>query len=148
MRQRIDLVLVMAASLILICATLVFSQESAISEETAMPSETQTEPETMWLWGEVISADIQKNELLVKYLEYETDLEKEITITVDDKTTYENIKSLTDIKPNDTVSIDYIVNPEGKNIAKNISLEKPEAIETPSTETTPKDVEPPLTTEY
>jgi hypothetical protein len=74
----------------------------------------------------VISIDGQKGELAVKYLDYETDQEKEIVIGTDDKTAYENARSLVDIKPKDTLSIDYVVNAEGKNIAKNISLEQPE----------------------
>ena len=31
-----------------------------------------------------------------------------------------------EIKPNDTVSVDYVVSPDGKNLAKNISLERPD----------------------
>jgi uncharacterized Zn finger protein len=61
---------------------------------------------------------------LVKYLDYDADQEKEMAINVDEKTIYENVKSIDEIKPQDTVSIDYIVSPEGKNIAKNISIEK------------------------
>lgn len=89
------------------------------------------EPEMQWLWGEVISADTQKNELKVKYLDYEADLEKEILMIADEKTVFENAKSLGEIKPQDTVSVDYIVGSEGKNIAKNISVEKPEMQESP-----------------
>ncbi len=60
----------------------------------------------------------------------------------------ENIKSFDELKLNDTVSIDYIVSPDGKNIAKYISTEKPEAEEiqpTPQpgdTETTPENLSP------
>lgn len=64
--------------------------------------------------------------MIIRYLDYETDTEKEISVGVDDKTTYENIKSLEEIKPQDAVSVDYIVNTDGKNIAKNINLEKNE----------------------
>lgn len=81
---------------------------------------------TQWLWGEVISVDPQKNELVVKYTDYDTDQGKEVPISADAETTFENAKAITDIKPLDTVGIDYSVNMEGKNIAKNISVEKPE----------------------
>ncbi len=144
MRQKIGLVLGIITFLILIGATAVFSQEAAVTEEAVPP--TQNEPETQWLWGEVISVDIQKNELLVKCLDYETDQEKEVAIAVDDKTTYENIKALLEIKPQDTVSVDYMVNPEGKNIAKNISVEKPQAEPAPQEgavgEVKPQDLQP------
>ena len=53
--------------------------------------------------------------------------EKEIKLVADDKTTYENVQSIGDIKEKSTVSVDYIALPEGKNVAKNISLEKAES---------------------
>jgi len=80
------------------------------------------EPEVQWLWGEVVSVDTNAKQMTVKYLDYETDTEKEMNIKADDKTTYENVKSLDEIKVQDTLSIDYIV-ADGKNIAKNISVE-------------------------
>lgn len=141
MRQKLYLILGIAVVLILSAAGAGFSQEAEAVEETPL---TETLPEaqmgldTQWLWGGVVSVDVQNNELLVKYLDYETDQEKEITISVDDKTTYENIGSLIEIKPQDTVSIDYLVSAEGKNVAKNISVEKPETMET-----LPEDLQPP-----
>ncbi len=106
-------------------------------EEPALqPTETQVQ----WLWGEVVSLDAQNNVLAIKYLDYETDSEKQMSITVNDKTAFENVSSIDEIKPKDTVSIDYTVSPEGKNIAKNISVEKPAEAEievAPEGETTP-----------
>lgn len=147
MGQKISLVLGITTSLILISFIFTFSQDTP-----GATSEVQVEPDLQWLWGEVVSVDTQKNELSVKYLDYDTEQEKEIKIAVDDKTTYENTKSIAEIKQNDTVSIDYIVSPEGKNIARNISVEKPESpeaqgTETPSIETVPEDLQPSSTTE-
>lgn len=85
-------------------------------------------PEMQWLWGEVSRLDAENKEVTVKYLDYETDTEKEIKISVDEKTTYDNAASLGDLKPKDTVSVDYVVSAEGKNIAKIISLEKVEGL--------------------
>jgi len=141
MKQKIGLVLGIAVSLILISVGLSFSQESVMPEGGTI-SEAPTEADTQWLWGEVASMDTQKNELVVKYLDYETDQEKEITITVNDKTTYENAKILSDIKPKDTVGIDYTVGAEGKNIAKNISLEKPQGAEATEEGLNPEDLKP------
>ena len=114
MKRKTGLILAITASLIFISANLIFSQEA------------QNNPDTQWVWGEVSTLDTQNKAILVKYFDYETDQEKEINIDIDDKTTYENIKSMDELKPKDTVSIDYIVSPDGKNIAKNISIEKPE----------------------
>ena len=85
------------------------------------------ENEFQWVWGEVVAVDPTKSELSVKYLDYESDTEKQMTLSVDEKTTYENVKSLSEIKPQDTVSIDYSSPVGGKNIARNVSVEKPEA---------------------
>ena len=117
-------------SLILINAGLVFSQEQAAPQPNSTP-EMQAESETQWLWGEVISIDPIKNELLVKYLDYENDQEKEVTVATDEKTTFENANGLSDIKPQDTISVDYVLSGDGKYLAKNISLEKPQNTEKP-----------------
>lgn len=124
MKIKTTLILGMAISLIFISVKTIFSQEAVTQGETAPV--VQSELDMLWLWGEVIAVDPQNNTLLVKYLDYETDQEKELNINIDDKTTYENIKSLDEISPKDTVSIDYILSPDGKNTAKNISIEKPE----------------------
>lgn len=102
-----------------------FAQENKVVNESSNRA-SSAESETQWLWGEVIGVDNQKNEITVKYLDYETDSEKEIKINVNDKTTYENAKSLNDIKLKDTLSVDYVIAPDGKYAAKNISVEKPE----------------------
>lgn len=104
-----------------------FSQQNTANEPPAAAG-TVTEPEMQWIWGEVVSIDAPNNTITVKYLDYESDTEKDIVITADDKTTYENAKSLSDIKQKDTVSVDYLGSPAGKNLAKNISVEKPEEI--------------------
>lgn len=127
MKKIIGLVLGVTVSLIFVSTGLIFSQEPPI-QGGSVP-ETQTEPEIEWVWGEVVSSDAQNKTILIKYLDYETDQEKETTINIDDKTTYENIGSLEEIQPKDVLSIDYIVDLEGKNIARKISIEKPESIQ-------------------
>ncbi|MFA5410752.1 MAG: hypothetical protein WC321_02710 [Candidatus Omnitrophota bacterium] len=117
---------IMFFSIIFISANRVFSQEVIKG-----PAEQQAvaEPEIQWLWGEVLSLDAGNNEITVKYLDYENDVEREITIAVDEKTTYENIKSLNELKTGDNASIDYIVGADGRNIAKNIAAEQAESPE-------------------
>ena len=122
-----SLVLGIMFSFILISTCLVFSQEQA--EEKPPAQELPSEPETLWIWGDVVSVDAASKKILVKYLDYETDTEKEINIDVDDKTSYENVKSVDEIKPQDTLSVDYMISPDGSNIARNISVEKPEGTE-------------------
>jgi hypothetical protein len=106
-----------------------FSQEETAQPQAAVAADVSIEPETQWVWGEVLSIDQQKKEITVKYLDYESDQEKQMAVLADDKTAYENVKSLDEIKAGDTAGIDYI-DLDGKLIAKNISLEKPEPANT------------------
>lgn len=159
MRARIVLITVITASLVFIGSKMVFS-EDAMPEQSSQPQDTQSEviqggavpetkvePETQWVWGEVVTVDSINKAISIKYLDYETDQEKDITIAIDDKTTFENAASIEELKPTDTVSIDYI-SVDGKNIAENISVEKPEApvapqVQAPETQIQPQDLTPP-----
>jgi hypothetical protein len=84
--------------------------------------------EAQWVWGEIVAIDAAKNELTVKYLDYETDQEKELVLLVDEKTSFENARALSEIKPQSPAGIDYIIDNEGKNIARNISIENMEGL--------------------
>jgi len=96
---------------------------------SAAGSRAQENLEPQWLWGEVEMINVQAKTLQVKYLDYDTDLEKELTISIDDKTKFENVKGLEEIKPQDTISVDYVVGSNGANLALDISVEKLEDME-------------------
>jgi len=100
---------------------------AAISAPQAPQVPVQNENDTQWAWGEVVSSDAAAKTITLKYLDYETDQEKNIIISVDEKTTFENIKIFDEIKVKDTLSIDYMVGADGKNTAKNIGLESPDS---------------------
>jgi len=133
MPYRAGIGLAAVISFLLIGVGSVFSQEAGTAEESADSLEIQLKNDGEWLWGDVLAVDLEKKEIKVKHLDYETYTEKEIIIAVDAQTTYENVRSLEEIKPQDTVSIDYAVDSKGKNAAKNISVEKLENTE-PSAE--------------
>jgi len=92
------------------------------AQESAGPKEGDLQ----WAWGEVTNLDAQAQTLTLKYLDYETDQEKDLVLEVDEKTTFENIKDFSELKLKDTLSIDYLIGADSKNIATNISLEKPD----------------------
>jgi hypothetical protein len=147
MALRKSIILAIAVfSIILISSNTVFSQEEEKVIEGPSIQQTPAEPEVQWLWGEVVSVGANNNEVTVKYLDYENDIEKEIAIAIDEKTTYENIKSISEINPKDNVSVDYIVSEDGKNIAKNIIIEKPESQQTTEGEVKPEEISPPEAT--
>lgn len=95
-------------------------------------AEELAEPETQWVWGEVVSVDAAGKLLTVKYLDYDTDTDKEIVLEVNDKTTFENVGSLAELKQGDNVGIDYMASGDGKNIASNIAVENPVNSEVPA----------------
>ena len=90
------------------------------------------ETDMQWAWGEVTNLDNQSNTITLKYLDYETDQEQEMILAVDEKTTFENIKDFNELKLKDTLSIDYIRGADNRNIAKNISFEKPDITSVPA----------------
>ncbi len=150
MFRRKGVVLALTVLLVLIGSNIVFSQEQDTQGQPVPASPIApvspaapvvTAAEAQWVWGEIVSVDAAKNEFTIKYLDYETDQEKEMVLAADNKTAYENAQSLADIQPKDTLSIDYIVTADGKNIAKNISVEKAEAV--PEPEQGPEAVAPP-----
>jgi len=135
------------------------SQQAPAAPETQVPAAPETqgplpssspeapaEPEMQWLWGEAVSVDLQSNQVVVRYQDYDTEQEKEMAVASDDKTTFENVKSLAEIQPKDILSIDYKTVAEGRSVAKNISVEKAEAPEsvynavneTPAAESSPE----------
>ncbi len=82
-----------------------------------------------WVLGEVTNIDLENKVISVKYLDYEDSEEKNISILIGSDTTFENIKSLEEIRPQDYLSLDYVFTQDGKNVAKNISLDKPKTVE-------------------
>lgn len=100
-------------------------EETPAAVTTPAIQENSDLANTQWVWGEVISVNAPDKTLSLKYLDYETDQEKEMAIITDDSTSYDNVKSLGEIQPKDNLSVDYI-SKDGKNIAKTIGLEKAE----------------------
>ncbi|MDD5155178.1 MAG: hypothetical protein PHF11_01670 [Candidatus Omnitrophica bacterium] len=129
MKLKTGLILVVMIFSAFVSVNSVFSQDEAApaANPAAAPQAATQEPQ--WVWAEVVSIDSANHQMNVKYLDYEADTEKEMIIAADDNTTYENLNSFSEIKPQDTVSVDYIVTADGKNIAKNINVEKPEGMQ-------------------
>jgi len=119
---------------ILSCALLSAGTVLSQDEIAGLPlaQDMAHEAETQWIWGDVVSVDKAARSIKVKYLDYDTDTEKEMAITADDNTKYENVNSFDEIKPQDTLSIDYKIGTDASNIAVNISVERPESVETSS----------------
>lgn len=101
----------------------------ALGEQPAADNAATAEGvEIQWLWGEVVTVDAPNKSLVVRYLDYDTDTEKKITITADEETEFEGVGSMGEIKIQDTVSIDYLVDADKSNKATVISVERMDEI--------------------
>lgn len=125
--MRIDRVLITAVTAVFfflcgVCQAEEQSQDMKTIENQAIADSGLKE--VQWLWGEVVSSDAFKKQITVKYLDYETDSEKEILLSANDKTSYENIKEISELKAQDIVSVDYVSEADGNNTVVNISVEK------------------------
>src|SRR3989338_3267183 len=118
-------VAVLTGILFLSFLPLVFSQQEAPQPQAVeLPA---PEEEVSWLWGEVKAVDPAASSLTVMYMDYQTDEEKEMVLTIDARTQFEVTNGLSGIKVGDTASIDYAVE-GGRNVARNISIEKIEVM--------------------
>jgi len=130
MRRKGSLLL-FASFLVVSFPPLSFAQEGQLSQQAASSPEVSTPAKPVlaeWLYGEVNSVDIAGKALTLTYLDYDTDIEKQATVYADAKTIFENVKSIEEIKPQDMVSIDYVIGADNRNAAVSISVEKPESM--------------------
>jgi len=103
---------------------LVANVEAVPIPETGEAAATMPTEETKWIWAEVTAVDPANSKFTVKYLSYDSDEEKELTLITDANTKMENFKSLSEMTMGDNVSVDYISDASGKSTAKSISLQK------------------------
>jgi len=105
--------------------SLVFGNAASAQEEMPARQEEQSinDEEIQWVSAQVVSIDAGSKNLLVEYLDFETNTEKKMTVTVDKNTFFEKVGSIEELKPRDNVLVDYIVDEAKNNIAKYICLE-------------------------
>lgn len=118
------------SGIVLLClAALAFCQQEtatgAQSSLEALSVPPEGEEDIAWVWGEIKGVDAGSSTLAVTYMDYQTDEEKELILTVDTITKFEGVKDLGEVKIGDTASIDYTVR-GNKNIARNIFIEEME----------------------
>ena len=132
------LVLTLAGVTAVSLAALAYAQEKPEIPVQDVPAAVSPEEENIsWVWGEVKSVDPALSTATVIYMDYQTDEEKDLVLEVNAQTKFEGVEDLGALKVGDTAGIDYTII-DGKNIAKNISVEKieamPEAVEEPGIE--------------
>ena len=85
------------------------------SEEVSAPApapekaEEPAEEKSMeWIWGEVVSVTPAAKEIVIKHLDYDTYEETQTSLTVNDKTSFENTAGLAEIKPREHITADTL----------------------------------------
>ena len=117
-------VLAVAGMVSLYIVSLGFSQSEPAVAPKEIPAANAPAPENIsWVWGEIKSVDSASMAFNIIYMDYQTDEEKELSLNTDQETKFEGVGDFGGLKPGDTASIDYIMK-DGKNIARNISIEK------------------------
>ncbi|MCU0666523.1 MAG: hypothetical protein MUF05_05475 [Candidatus Omnitrophica bacterium] len=117
--MRIVIIITSILSVMLLGQVTLSAQEAP--NQPAAPVVNAEGPQ--WVWGEVVSVDPAAKVIKVKYLDYETDTEKEMDLKVNEATTFEGVGSLEEIKLQDMVSIDWALGPGGVSLAQTISRE-------------------------
>jgi len=125
MRLKTALILTVVSCFMLIGVDYVFSQGEPAQDQAGQ--EVKSEQRTQQFSGEVVSVDAQNKTLVLKHLDPETSQEQAVNVCVDEKTSYQNVESIAGINEKDNLNIDYIVDAEGKNMAKVVNLKKQEA---------------------
>ncbi len=128
MKLRPGLIIALSISLIFLSSIIACAQEGNIVLGPEEPK-VQDGPEVQWLWGEVLNVDPTYSQIRVRFLDFLNDTERELLLTVDNDTTYENISVLEEIKRKDNLSIDYIVTSSGLYLAKYIGLEQAKKVD-------------------
>lgn len=107
-----------------------YTAQGFCQQETSLPSDESViseagslEENVSWVWGEIKNVDSLSSRFNILYMDYQTDDEKELVLTVNQDTKFEGAQDLNSLKAGDTVGVDYYSDGD-KNIAKNISVEK------------------------
>ncbi|PIZ84812.1 MAG: hypothetical protein COX96_01845, partial [Candidatus Omnitrophica bacterium CG_4_10_14_0_2_um_filter_44_9] len=93
---------------------------ASVAPEPAVPTEAKP---TEWVWGEVVSVDAANKQIVIKHLDYDTYEEVQTILKVGDKTLFENVAALGDIKAGNHLTADFKI-VEGSNVADLIVVEK------------------------
>lgn len=101
-------------------------QAQAVSEIKKVVVNEPEDSVAQWVWGEVVSTDIAKKQITVKYLDYETYDEALMILDTDGATVFNNVSGLSDMKPSNYVTIDYKKQADS-NLATLVEIEKKDA---------------------
>ena len=104
------------------CSLNVYAQEA--QPAPAPVPEVAPAVEGQEAYGEVVSIDVKAGTIAITEYDYEKDQDINKTYTIDKAATYENVKSLGEIKVGDWVALTLKPEKEGANIAASVYVER------------------------
>lgn len=122
MRKVGEYFYILCALMILLTAVS-FAQEKPEIIVEDIPSISPGEEDISWVWGEIKAIDPALYTITIVYMDYQTDEEKDLALSISSDTKFEGVKDFSALAIGDTAGIDYVA-AEGKNIIKSISVEK------------------------
>lgn len=120
MKKAIFLMLILGLTIGLGHSLNVYAQEA----QPAPVPEAAPAMEGQEAYGEVVSVDANAGTVAITEYDYEKDQDINKTYTVDKAATYENVKSLNEIKVGDWVALTLKPEKEGVNIATSVYVER------------------------
>ena len=94
---------------------------------TPINSVAQDEDQFLYSYGEVLS--VAQDQIMVREFDYATGEEKDVVYYITADTILDSVESVDQIKPSDLVDVEFMVSEDGKNIAKEILVDKIEDYE-------------------
>ena len=94
---------------------------------TPINSVAQDEDQFLYSYGEVLS--VAQDQIMVREFDYATGEEKDVVYYITADTILDSVESVDQIKPSDLVDVEFMVSEDGKNIAREILVDRIEDYE-------------------
>jgi len=94
---------------------------------TPINSVAQEEDQFFYSYGEVLS--VAQDQIMVREFDYATGEEKDVVYYISADTILDSVESVDQIKPSDLVDVEFMVSEDGKNIAREILVDRIEDYE-------------------
>jgi|GEM_PF-2494929 len=139
MKKIIFLAIILGVALWFTC-TAVNAEETAQTQPAAKA--TVPAPQGQEAYGEVVSVDANAGAVTITEYDYEKDEDVNKSYTIDKAATYENVKSLLEVKAGDWVALTLKPQKDGTSLAASVYVERYDIGEEATPRTMPAPVAP------
>ena len=102
----------------MMCACLAFMPANSAAQDSE---------DLLYSYGEVLS--VTQDQVMVREFDYATGEEKDVVYYISASTTFDTVESADQVKPGDLIDVEFILSPDGRNIAKEIFVDSIEDYE-------------------